>query len=229
MANTKITSLTDIAAIPASNDVIPIVDVSDTTQASTGTTKKITTNRFVFQNGGSANLQGAQAYFKSEHPSGTAGMIQFGYTTFGNSPVIQSNIAYTGSGDPTTNSTFTTPNKYGAMIRQRGDVGGWYFFDAGQSTGFGSAATLTNIAILRRDACWMSPRGTNTDLNVGSAGNVGIGVAGNSAGNKLEVVGTVQMDGIRLDQTPTAGAVTTTHYITINANGTTYRIPVGTA
>jgi hypothetical protein len=49
MANTKITSLTDIAATPASNDVYVLVDVSDTSMAATGTDKKITANRIVHQ------------------------------------------------------------------------------------------------------------------------------------------------------------------------------------
>lgn len=50
-----------------------------------------------------------------------------------------------------------------------------------------------------------------------------------TAGSALDVTGTAQMDGIRLDQAPTSGAVTTTHYFTINLNGTTYRVPCGTA
>lgn len=45
----------------------------------------------------------------------------------------------------------------------------------------------------------------------------------------LDVTGTAQMDGIRLDQAPTSGAVVLTHYFTINLNGTTYRVPCGTA
>lgn len=39
---TKITSLPAISSINASVDPIPIVDVSDTTQASSGTTKRVT-------------------------------------------------------------------------------------------------------------------------------------------------------------------------------------------
>lgn len=41
MANSKISDLTALTT-PASGDLIPIVDVSDTTQAASGTTKKIT-------------------------------------------------------------------------------------------------------------------------------------------------------------------------------------------
>ena len=42
MSTKKITALTELAAGPAATDMIPIVDVSDTTDAATGTTKKIT-------------------------------------------------------------------------------------------------------------------------------------------------------------------------------------------
>lgn len=48
MADTKITDLTAITgASTASNDVFPIVDVSDTSMASSGTTKKITRQELV--------------------------------------------------------------------------------------------------------------------------------------------------------------------------------------
>lgn len=42
MANTKISALGALGAAPASNDLIPIVDVSDTSQGAGGTTKTIT-------------------------------------------------------------------------------------------------------------------------------------------------------------------------------------------
>lgn len=41
MANTKISALTTLNESPATNDLLPIVDVSDTTHAASGTTKKI--------------------------------------------------------------------------------------------------------------------------------------------------------------------------------------------
>ena len=45
MPATKITELTAISTIDASVDPLPIVDVSDTTQASSGTTKKVTVSQ----------------------------------------------------------------------------------------------------------------------------------------------------------------------------------------
>jgi len=58
MADTKITALTALTAADPANDVIPIVDVSDTTMAASGTTKKITPNQ-ILGSGGTATLASA--------------------------------------------------------------------------------------------------------------------------------------------------------------------------
>lgn len=47
MADAKISALTALSETPASGDLIPIVDVSDTTDAATGTTKKVTRTNLV--------------------------------------------------------------------------------------------------------------------------------------------------------------------------------------
>ena len=51
MADTKITALTAITTVDPANDVLPIVDVSDTSMAASGTTKKITTNQLLGASG----------------------------------------------------------------------------------------------------------------------------------------------------------------------------------
>jgi hypothetical protein len=58
MADTKITALTAISTVDPAVDVLPIVDVSDTTMAASGTTKKITTNQ-ILGAGGTATLASA--------------------------------------------------------------------------------------------------------------------------------------------------------------------------
>jgi hypothetical protein len=58
MADTKITALTAITTVDPAVDVLPIVDVSDTTMAASGTTKKITTNQ-ILGAGGTATLASA--------------------------------------------------------------------------------------------------------------------------------------------------------------------------
>jgi len=58
MADTKITALTAITTVDPAVDVFPIVDVSDTTMAASGTTKKITSNQLLGA-GGTATLASA--------------------------------------------------------------------------------------------------------------------------------------------------------------------------
>jgi len=58
MADTKITALTAITTVDPAVDVLPIVDVSDTTMAASGTTKKITSNQLL-GSGGTATLASA--------------------------------------------------------------------------------------------------------------------------------------------------------------------------
>jgi hypothetical protein len=58
MADTKITALAAIATVDPAADVLPIVDISDTSMAASGTTKKITTNQ-ILGSGGTATLASA--------------------------------------------------------------------------------------------------------------------------------------------------------------------------
>lgn len=63
MPDTKITALTALTAADPANDVLPIVDVSDTTMAASGTTKKISINNILGASGtatlASATITGA--------------------------------------------------------------------------------------------------------------------------------------------------------------------------
>jgi len=58
MADTKITALAAITTVDPAADVLPIVDISDTSMAASGTTKKITTNQ-ILGAGGTATLASA--------------------------------------------------------------------------------------------------------------------------------------------------------------------------
>lgn len=58
VADTKVSALGSLSAQPASNDLLPIVDVSDTTQAASGTTKKIVSAYFAQTNGSVATITG---------------------------------------------------------------------------------------------------------------------------------------------------------------------------
>lgn len=58
MADLKTTQLTTLAATPATNDLLMIVDVSDTTMAASGTNKKIVASYFVNTDGNDAKVTG---------------------------------------------------------------------------------------------------------------------------------------------------------------------------
>jgi len=58
MADAKISNLTAVSAQPASDDLIPIVDVSDTFQSISGTTKKIAAAYFAQTQGSVATITG---------------------------------------------------------------------------------------------------------------------------------------------------------------------------
>ena len=58
MPDTKITALAAITTVDPAADVLPIVDISDTSMAASGTTKKITSNQ-ILGSGGTATLASA--------------------------------------------------------------------------------------------------------------------------------------------------------------------------
>lgn len=73
MADTKISALTELAETPATGDLIPIVDVSDTTDAATGTNKKVTRANII---GGLAPLASPTFTGTVTLPVGLTGVIR---------------------------------------------------------------------------------------------------------------------------------------------------------
>jgi hypothetical protein len=205
MANTKITSLNDIASKPAATDVFPIVDVSDTTQASSGTTKKITADRFVFQTNGT--VSDSLTFTQSTYITG-------GSVIVGNSTPRQKFEVIGVNGTPSTTGTVPTSGvaRFGGAFNNVLDIGA---YNTSPFAAWIQVYDRTNMG--SRYSLALQPSG----------GSVAIG--GTAPASLLDVNGTAQIDGLRIDQTPTSGAVTSTHFFTINLNGTTYRIPCGTA
>lgn len=200
MANTKTTGLSELAETPASNDIYPIVDISDTTMAVSGTNKYIKASRIVHQDtGGTASVLGALGIGTATpsyklHVSGSGQTARFSATTAsGDCWVSFSQVASLRAsyGFEDTNNVLYLASYYGDLV-------------------FRAASTADS--------------NTPTEyIRLKAGGNVGIGTVSPTA--KLDVAGTVQMDALRIDQTPTSGTFTNTHYITVNLNGTTYRIP----
>ena len=111
MADQKITQLTELAAIPASNDMLAIVDVSDTTMSSGGTTKKIAASRFVNTNADKTFITG----------DGTTGTLPQSGTV----PVVDRANTFTAANTFSAVNTFTLGMNVGSSTTKisRDDAG----------------------------------------------------------------------------------------------------------
>lgn len=201
MANYKITDLTELSTNPDIGDWIPLVDVSDTTMASTGTTKRFNAGSVFYYNGtsgfrylGSVTIGNvATNAFPFEVRSSTTDAMRLASVSatgnplfsFGQGSIRRSFIQHVDTGD-----VLTIASEFGAVAIKAASTAG-----SGLETEY---------------------------LRVDVGGNVGIGTDSPSA--KLDVAGTVQMDALRIDQTPEEGEFTATHFINVDLNGTNYRI-----
>jgi hypothetical protein len=204
MANTKISALGELAETPATNDLYLVVDVSDTTMSATGTNKYIQASRIVHNDSsGNSVIDGAF----------TAGTIGIGVLT----PAAKLHMSGNGQLVSLRTTTSTTDNyiSFHHASTLRCQVGL-------ETTNKALFLSSWYGDLIFRAANVVDTNSPTEFLRIKSGGNVGIGTA--SPNSKLDVVGTVQMDGLRLDQTPASGTFTNTHYINVNLNGTTYRI-----
>ena len=128
------------------------------------------------------------------------------------------NSAYTGSGDPISNSIYKVDaggySTSAGMMRYLGNGGSWQFFTAPTSTGAGNTITWTQTASLGQSSIWLSPTGSSSTFTINSSGNVGIGTA--SPGRKLQVQGDMRLTGALYDSSNSAG---TSGYV-LTSNGT---------
>lgn len=300
MANTKITSLTELAESPASTDMFPFVDVSDTTMAATGTTKKVAGSRIVFQSGGTASLSATLVAPQIRPNSSSSGSINFNdaTTTLPALDIItgvSSDLALRGT-DILTDATtkqfrvasrhytnseedcllFYCSNTSSTNVISIG--GNSSLFNSATAITFFAAAnntTVTGTEMMRINSGGVGIGTTNpnglqinqsTTETARTADNVRIGVVSGAptiiledSGNtqtviknvagvtsigkpgtpqisidtatgiittvaSMDVAGTVQMDVLRLDQTPTLSAQVQTHYVNMNFNGTIYKV-----
>ena len=224
MANSKISALTALASSSVSSgDVLPIVDVSDTTQAATGTTKKLDASSIFFKDV-SGTVSAATTYNSSVTFSGTV-TASGTFRATGTNPSFTNSVGF-GTTTPSARiHTFTSSDEH-LRLEHSSPTGSPYvsFYQSGTRRAFFQFNSTNNTLFFASEYGDLafkaaSTAGSDTDTEYMRI----------KAGGTVDVQTVLQCDGLRIDQSPTAGAVTLTHYITVNLNGTTYRIPCGTA
>jgi hypothetical protein len=199
MADSKITALTALTAADPVNDMFPVVDVSDTTMAASGTTKRISVNNILGASGtatlASATITGAATVGTTLGVTGNLTVQGIGPHRFGTSNYSQfdqSSLQFVGSrATPGALAVYSN----GSRLVFQGDTNGFLFQNG--------ANTLTLLSIAN-DA---------TQLTVNSTG-LGVGVTPSL--EKLQVNG-----GIVLSPPSTPATLATNGQLTFNATTNT--------
>ena len=149
MPDTKITALTAISTVDPAVDVLPIVDVSDTTMAASGTTKKITSNQ-ILGAGGTATL--ASATITGDLTARTTGLVVNSSGVGIGTSTMTYNLNVTGAAPTVTGIK---------LINSSGSSSNLCMFAA--SSSYGSFGVPSN-------AGWLAVEGANP-LAIGPTGN----------------------------------------------------------
>jgi len=151
MADVKITALTALTAADPANDVIPIVDVSDTTMAASGTTKKISVNNILGASG-TATLASATI-------TGALDAARLNVT----GATIPANGVYLGSAN---NLSFSANSTLGMTLNSTGLLVG------GATAQIIAAENTTLTTIGNMGAAYASATGTYFAVKVGAPGGI---------------------------------------------------------
>ena len=191
MADAKISALTALASGYATDDLLPIVDVSDTTQAASGTTKKTTLANLLANLPGPTNATGIGYTGQSLTGSNAQSLLDLAATwnTSGTPSAIKLNVTNTAS-NAASNLMLL---QVGGSNRFRVGVNGQVYFSYGVYCpqvalweDYNTAISLSGASSLS----WGSSAPTigmlDTSLNRSAAGVVGVRGNGPTAGGALE-------------------------------------------
>jgi hypothetical protein len=164
MPDTKITALTALTAADPANDVLPIVDVSDTTMAASGTTKKISINN-VLGCSGTATLASAT--------------ITGDLTVDTNTLKVVSSLDFVGIG--------ATTQSFGEKFRINGNYtvmnDGTFTGFLGKASAIGASGATSDFGIRSENNLLFLTNGANLQMTLNSTG---LGVGG-SPTSKLTI------------------------------------------
>jgi len=239
MADTKITALAAIATVDPAADVLPIVDISDTSMAASGTTKKVTSNQILGAGGtatlASATITGAATVGTTLGVTGVTTLTgnafaNGSYAVAGGTPGAFANAAITinnrsGLGDLSVIALGYRPN--GTLLNSASYIG--YVATSGSGNGFGdlifgTRSVTTDTAPTERYridstgiSTWSVAGSTAMTLN-----STGLGI-GASPSYKLHVAASAVV--ATLNSTLAAvGSISTLLYRNVDGNSNTYSV-----
>ena len=169
MADTKITALAAITTVDPAADVLPIVDISDTSMAASGTTKKITSNQ-ILGAGGTATLASATITGDLTVDTSTLKVDSTNNRVGIGTATPTHALDVTSSATTVIRSLASASNQAYVSVAGNGGVVGTSSFDLIQD---GSS----NAFVYNRANAYLAFGTNNTErVRIDASGNVGVGV-----------------------------------------------------
>jgi len=210
MADTKITALAAITTVDPAADVLPIVDVSDTSMAASGTTKKITSNQ-ILGAGGTATL--ASATITGDLTARTTGLVvnssgvgigtstmTYNLNVTGAAPTVTGIKLINSSGSSSNLCMFAASSSYGSFGVPSN--AGWLAVEGANPLAIGPTG---NGAIIFTSNGSEQMRLNSTGLGVGASPNYGFELTKTSPTIAATSNSTTGYSSLRLRNTATSG------------------------